>query len=320
MKESDFVNRYSTDWENLNAMTIKIESHGINKLSSTEVREFLRLFRSCSRNLAYIRTHYPESSIVNQLNSLLAKSHNMTYAVKKFNPSGVLQYIKKGFPEYLKEDRIFVILSFGIFLTGFLLSMILTMADTSNARYFLPEMMIKGVGNTNAGTANQWNYPLMSGQIMANNITVSLKAFVYGITLGIGTVYILFANGLILGSLTALIYAGGNPLVYWSLILPHGVIELTAIFISGAAGLILGYRMLIPGKYSRRHSFVCGAKQAVSLIFGVILMLAAAAVIEGFFTPLNIPAALKLIFASTTAVLLAAYIAVPYKVKNNKFQ
>jgi uncharacterized membrane protein SpoIIM required for sporulation len=91
------------------------------------------------------------------------------------------------------------------------------------------------------------------------------------------------------------------------LILPHGIIELTAIFISGAAGLIIAKHLLLPGQYSRKDSLIAGTKQAVSLLAGVVILLIIAGLIEGFFTPLNISPISKLSFAALTAILLAAY-------------
>jgi uncharacterized membrane protein SpoIIM required for sporulation len=150
---------------------------------------------------------------------------------------------------------------------------------------------------------------------MFNNISVSLRAFVFGITLGLGTIYVLFMNGALLGALTALMYMYGSPKHYWSLILPHGVIELTAIFISGAAGLIIAKSILLPGEFTRKHSLIKGAKKAVSLVMGVVLMLVVAGIIEGFFTPLAISENVKLAFAAVTAIILAIYFTVPYLIK-----
>lgn len=312
MNEADFIKKHSASWESLRTMAAKIDAHGISKLSSQEVKEFMGLFRACSRHLACARTHFPQSPVCKYLNSLVGKSHNMTYGVQKFNPSAIIKYFKKDFPEYLKEERIYILVSAGIFLCGFILSLFLTLYKNGNASYFLPDAFIKGAQGPKADGSGAWNYPLMSGSIMINNISVALRAFAFGITLGLGTVYILFYNGLILGSLTALIYSGGAPFTYWSLILPHGITELTAIFISGGTGLCLGCSILFPGKYSRKHSAILGAKRAVLLISGVVFMLIIAAIIEGFFTPLNISPMIKLLFALTTLVLLSCYFALPY--------
>jgi uncharacterized membrane protein SpoIIM required for sporulation len=315
LKEEQFIKTNTNTWRELEGFSIAINKKGVKSLPSNEVKKFLSTFRLCSHHLAYARTHYPDSSVVNYLNSLISKCHSHIYAVKRTSPSQLFKYIGYEFPTLLKEHKWFVLSSFAFFAFGVLLSLILVLGNTDNANIFLPAAMIESVKSGTAGGGGQWNYPLMSSYIMFNNISVSLRAFVFGITLGLGTIYVLFMNGALLGALTALMYMYGNPKHYWSLILPHGVIELTAIFISGAAGLIIAKSMLLPGEFTRKHSLINGAKKAVSLVMGVIFMLVIAGIIEGFFTPLDISENVKLVFAAVTAIILAVHFTVPYLVK-----
>lgn len=314
MKEEQFIEINSNMWKELEYLYSTINKKGIKSLSDLDIKRFLHIFRKSSHDLAYARTHYSKSSVVIYLNSLVGKCHSHVYAVKKISPGNLVKYITYGFPKLLKEYRWYVLLSFGFFAAGLIISLLLVLLNTDNANIFLSQSMIDGIKSGKSG-GGQWNYPLMSSEIMTNNIGVSLKAFALGITLGIGTIYVLFFNGAMLGSLTALVYLYGNPTSFWSLILPHGIIELTAIFIAGAAGLIIAKHILLPGEYTRKSSLVVGAKKAVSLIIGVVFMLIIAGIIEGFFTPLNITPAIKLLFAAITAVILAIYFSVPYMVK-----
>ena len=314
MKEEQFIKLNSDTWRELETLSTIINKKGLKILPSKNVKEFLSIFRKCCQHLAYARTHYPSSSVVSYLNSLINKCHSHVYATKKISPGILFKYITQDFPKLLKEYRWFTICATSFFAVGVLLSMILVLVNVDNSSIFLPENLIATIKSGKSG-GGQWNYPLMSSYIMVNNISVSLKAFVMGITLGIGTAYVLFSNGALLGALTALVYTYGNPMNYWSLILPHGIIELTAIFISGAAGLIIAKSILLPGEYSRRHSLIRGAKESISLIIGIIFMLIIAGIIEGFFTPLNISAISKLIFAAITGVILILYFSIPYLIK-----
>ncbi|HEY5563235.1 MAG TPA: stage II sporulation protein M [Clostridiaceae bacterium] len=314
MREELFIEVNSNIWRELESQYNKINKKDIKSFSSLEVKQFLHNFRLCSHHLAYARTHYPKSKVVAYLNSLVGKCHSHVYAVKKISPEYLLHYIAYGFPRLLKEYRWYILSSFGFFAIGALLSLLLVLIDPNNAGIFLPQDMIKGIKSGNLG-GGQWNYPLMSSEIMTNNITVCLKAFALGITLGIGTIYVLYSNGAMLGSLTALVYFYGNPTKFWSLILPHGLIELSAIFIAGAAGLIIAKYILLPGEYTRKSSLIAGSKKAVSLIIGVAFMLIIAGIIEGFFTPLNIYSSTKLIFAAISGVILIIYFSIPYILK-----
>lgn len=316
MVEEQFISKHSISWSQLEELSEHINQKSLKALPSEDVQRFLHLFRQCSHHLAYARTHYPKSSVVTYLNSLTAKCHSHVYAVKKVPVRELSAYITYGYPKLLKESGYFILGAFGIFAAGFVLSLIMVLLNEGNASLFLPQDIADSIRSGKAG-GGYWNHPLMSSYIMVNNISVSLKAFVFGITLGIGTLYVLFANGTMLGSLTGLVYLYSDPLNYWSLILPHGIFELTAIFISGAAGLVLAKSILLPGDYLRRHSLVSGAKKAVALMGGVVLLLVIAGIIEGFFTPLMIAAQWKLLFAFITLIVLSVYFAMPYFIKKS---
>ncbi|QTL98314.1 stage II sporulation protein M [Iocasia frigidifontis] len=311
MQESKFIKKYSATWEKLESLSSIINKKGVKSLSSKQVKDFLNIFKQCSHHLAYTRTHYPNSNIVSYLNNLVSKGHSHVYTVKKSSFRNFKNYIFSGFPELLKKNRIYLLGSLGFFTLGIIISFLFVLYKPEQAYLFLPGDLVESIKANKLG-GGEWNYPLMSSYIMINNITVALRAFVLGITLGLGTIYVLFFNGTMLGALTALVYLYADPIKYWSLILPHGIIELSAIFISGAAGLIIAKSILLPGKYSRKHALIAASKQAVSLVIGVVFMLIIAGIIEGFFTPLDISNHLKLLFAAITAIILSIYCSIPY--------
>jgi uncharacterized membrane protein SpoIIM required for sporulation len=193
-------------------------------------------------------------------------------------------------------------------------SYIMVRMDNNFAGYFLPQEIASRTDWSNKQASfTKESFPITSSYIMVNNIMVSVKAFTYGIAAGIGTFYIVLTNGAMLGALTALVANHTtNLLYYWALILPHGVIELTAIFISGGVGLSLGKSILIPGEYSRVNSLIQAAKKSAAFIPGIVLMLILAGLIEGFFTPLPILPEYKLGFALLTLILLSGYFSLPY--------
>jgi uncharacterized membrane protein SpoIIM required for sporulation len=314
LKQEQFIKTNSEVWKELEGFSAIINKKGIKALSSHEVKRFLHVFRQSSHHLAYARTHYQSDSVVSYLNSLVGKCHSHVYTVKKSSLRELWDYIIYGFPTLLRQYKGVVTAAFGFFMLGALLSFIAVLYNPENAYLFLPPGYVEAIKGGHEG-GGQWNYPLMSSYIMVNNIKVSLLAFVLGITLGLGTIYVLVINGALLGALTGIVYLYGNPVSYWSLILPHGVIELCAIFIAGGGGLMIAKAMLLPGEHSRGHSLIKGAKQAVSLVVGIIFMLIIAGIIEGFFTPLEIAPSLKLIFAAFTAVISTLYFSVPYLIK-----
>lgn len=312
--EQQFIKVNTNTWRELEDLSLKINKKGIKSLNSNEVKTFLHQFRQSCHHLAYARTHYPQSNMISYLNALITKCHSHIYAVKKVSPLSFFKYLGYEFPALIREYKWYVLSSIGFFLVGFIVSLLLVFNNIDNTKFFLPSNIVDGIKHTKTG-GGDWNNPLMSSYIMVNNITVSLKAFVMGITLGIGTIYVLFFNGAMLGALTGVIYRYGNSINFWSLILPHGLIELSAIFIAGAGGFIIAKNLLLPGEYTRMHALIKGSKQAISLLIGVIFMLIIAGIIEGFFTPLKIPELSKLIFAGITGSALIVYFSIPYIIK-----
>jgi uncharacterized membrane protein SpoIIM required for sporulation len=187
---------------------------------------------------------------------------------------------------------------------------ILTAMNPENSYAFMPPEFIENIRDESNGVPDM-NALVDSSAITTNNIQVCFNSFALGVTLGIGTIYILFYNGLILGCLGGLTLIKGQSAFFWSLIVPHGVPELFAIFVCGAAGLILGYSLINPGKMSRKDALITRGKEAVQLVLGCIPILVIAGVIEGFFTPLNIDYAYKYTFAALALVVLVLYLILP---------
>jgi uncharacterized membrane protein SpoIIM required for sporulation len=143
---------------------------------------------------------------------------------------------------------------------------------------------------------------------MTNNLSVSFMAFAAGITGGLGTLYLLFFNGIMIGVIGTACATYGMSVPLWSFVSPHGVLELPAIFIAGGAGLRMARSLLFPGMLSRRDSLSIGGTEAVRLLVGVIPMLIVAGTIEAFFSPSSAPVWLKFTAAGVLFALLIAYL------------
>jgi uncharacterized membrane protein SpoIIM required for sporulation len=154
--------------------------------------------------------------------------------------------------------------------------------------------------------------PAFSGMIAANNIRVAILAFAMGITFGFGTAYVLITNGMAIGTIFGVCRAYGLDSRLLSFVAPHGVLELSAIFISGAGGLMLAKALLFPGQYRRVDALKLAARPAFSLFGGCIPLLLIAGTIEGFISPrTDIPPEAKYAISLATAICLLLYLFVP---------
>src|SRR5690606_34607252 len=132
-----------------------------------------------------------------------------------------------------------------------------------------------------------------SSKILTNNLAVSFAAFAMGMTAGVGTAWMMLFNGLLMGVVSVACVRAGLGVSLWSFVAPHGALELPAIFIAGGAGLLLGRALVNPGTLPRRDALRLRGGAAVRLVLGVIPLLIIAGVIEGFVSPVDVPAIVK---------------------------
>jgi uncharacterized membrane protein SpoIIM required for sporulation len=182
------------------------------------------------------------------------------------------------------------------------------------ARLFIPEMLRDGIGDRLERTGDLHALtsaiaPLISAGITANNLQVALVAFAGGVTFGALTAYALVVNGLLIGALAGAFDKAGGSLYFWSLIVPHGSLEIPAIVLAGGAGLVMGRALLSPGDLPRSSALRAASPDALRLLLGTVPLFVIAGFIEAFVTPLPVPEALKLALGALLAALLLAYLA-----------
>ncbi|MCL1885079.1 MAG: stage II sporulation protein M [Defluviitaleaceae bacterium] len=313
MNETAFVAKNEDNWKALEDFNNRLAKYGgIKKAGTEEVREFARLFRLAGFNLAYAKTHYPTGTTVTYLNRLVGISHNFFYVRERGSFSEIKEYFFHTLPGVVRETYRYWVAAMAVFAFGLMFAGFYVAGDTTRLGEIMPAGMAAGFTPGETPTLGEgiehWDGSFMSAFFITNNTTVAFNAFAWGLLAGIGSLFILFYNGLIVGGLFGFFHAeGADLLVAYSLVLPHGIIELGAIFLAGGGGLMMGKGILLPGEFTRRHSLVFHAKTAVKLIPLIVIMLVIAAFIEGFFTPLPISPWLKIIFAAFTGIVMIAY-------------
>lgn len=279
------------------------------RLTPDEAAELARLYRLAASDLAVARRTQPDTGTARYLNDLVMRAHSRLYARQRAPLSGVWAFLGERFPALVREHRRLFALATALFFLGTIIGFVAVMWDPNLSEALVPESMREHLAHPLDGElAPGSESAALSTQIFLNNIQVGMLAFGLGLTFGLGTTYVLILNGLMLGALAAVYRQAAMDIPFWATILPHGVIELTAIFLSGAAGFILSGALIKPGNLPRRQALAKAAPAAVGLMLGTIPMYIVAGLIEGFITPRGIPYGLKLGFAALTGVAMIPYL------------
>ncbi|HUK90162.1 MAG TPA: stage II sporulation protein M [Blastocatellia bacterium] len=306
----NFLQSRQQKWKRLEDLTLKASQVRLRRLTGEEVREFGRLYRRTAADLAIAREEVKDKRLINYLNHLVGRAHGAIYRSESSGFAGILTFFRYDFPAAFRATFKYTLASFLIFLAGGVFAFVASTADENFADRVMPGVRQQIAGHQNwTERVNDAN-PLMSTSIQTNNITVTFFAFAGGVTAGLATFYVLLENGLMVGLIIALCI----KYRFWEIPLfmaGHGVIELTAIFIAGGAGLMIGKALLIPGDLKRVDALVKNGLTAVKLVLGCVPMLLIAGFIEGFISPAHVPAYFKIAVSAASAIALTAYFLKP---------
>jgi len=313
---NQFLQRRQAQWSRLEMLLERVEGGGLPSLAPAEIREFGVLYRRASSDLLSARAKTANAEVLEYLNDLVARGYAQVYRTRRYEVRDLWTFLRADFPRLVRRQIRYVALAGAITLVAALFGFAAQRADPAAGYFLLPPQLVRSLPAAREQLRRQPGHLLgpnemasAAGRILTNNIGVAFMAFAGGITLGIGTVAALLFNGFLLGVVAAIVGRADTATTFWALILPHGIIELTAIFIAGAAGPMIGGALLAPGRRSRRDALIERGREAVLLVLGTIPMFICAGLIEGFITPpAQIPPFVKLAFAGVTAVLLVAYL------------
>ena len=250
-----------------------------------------------------MRSRFQDPDLTAYLNRVVATAHGALYGAHPRSARQVVRFFGSRYRQAARQTAPFVLVA-AVIVVVVTASTYLWVANSREARAgILPAAVQQAAQRAHGPNPNLPPAPALSSFIFLNNVQVTVLSFVGGITLGLWTLWVVIQNALLLGGLGGAAQAAGNAGNFWPLILPHGLLELTAICIGAGAGLRMGWSVIDPGDRPRTVSLVTESRDAVIAALGVIPALALAAFIEGFITPSGITAWVKISLGVVVALV-----------------
>jgi uncharacterized membrane protein SpoIIM required for sporulation len=312
--ERTFIANKQNQWQDLTAIVARVKGFGLRRLPVTDLARLGSLYRRTSADLAYARTQRATPELIYYLNELVGDAHGVLY-VEHSGKSLILSlrdFFVYDLPDTLRRRMPFTAAAFLLTVAGILLAYFMVRHDPSTQSLFVPAQFRDSVDAWKQGFADKGDIPagegaIFSSSLMTHNTFVGILAFATGITLLI-PFYLMLDNGFIMGALIAIVQPTGYLRSMWPGLAPHGVCELSAIFICGGAGFLIGWSLISPGRYTRRDALIANGRDALIMMCGAVPLFVIAGIIEGNVSHSSLPHWAKYTLAAVQFIALLAYI------------
>jgi uncharacterized membrane protein SpoIIM required for sporulation len=289
-----FEQLYQDEWAELEVLLDRVigrQGHKPSRRFDVPGDRVAVLYRRACEHLALARARAYPPYILDRLERLTSEAHQVIYHRRVFGAQRLREMIAHEFPRAVRRDAAYVWAAAAAFLLPTLIvgllvywraELILAVVspDTASAFEDMYSPAAESIGRArNADT--DW---IMFGYYIRNNIGVSFQCFAGGIFAGLGSLFFLAYNGAFAGALAGYLTERGLSSTFYSFVVTHSAFELTAIVLSGAAGLRIGHAWLAPGRLTRVESLVAAARETAIILYGVIGLLVIAAAVEAFWS------------------------------------
>ncbi|QCR22685.1 stage II sporulation protein M [Pontibacter sp. SGAir0037] len=299
MREAAFIKQNRPKW--------KLYETDITSNPDILAERFIEL----TDDLSYARTFYPESEMTAYLNNLTGKFHQAIYKNKKEKGNRFAEFWKYRLPFLVAQHHRQLLYAFLIFAVACFIGALSAALDDTFVRLILgDEYVNRTLAYIESGDPmavyKQSGETEMFLMITFNNIKVAFLAFVFGVFFSIGTFWVIFQNGIMLGAFQYFFYKQGLLLTSVLTIWIHGTLEISAIILAGCAGFVMGNSLLFPKTYSRLTSFKKGARNGLKIVVGLVPIFITAGFLEGFVTrhtEMPMPLSIGIILISAVFIL-----------------
>ena len=309
MNLSDFTGARSAAWDDFQGDLQRARGRP-ERLGTDGALEFGRRYRAVTADLAYARRRFQGDPVVARLERLVAEGAQAIYGRRQRSGSP-LEFMLSGYWRLISERRGPLAAAALTTVASTVLAALWGMHDPAAAIGLVPGVFKRAAQvHVHAIPGGATALAATAGSIFTHNIQVTFLAFAGGLLLGVGSLWILAYNGLLLGALAGITIQAGNFSVFLRYVVPHGILELSCFTVAGAAGIRLGWALIDPGWLTRGEALRRQARPAVAMIIGAAPCLVVAGLTEGFVTPraLPLPAALAVGLALGAAFWALIYV------------
>jgi len=317
LKSAAFRAEREASWRQLEALLWRLQRHGLAGLSAIDLARLPVLYRATLSSLSVARAISLDRNLLEYLETLSARAYLAVYGTRRHLGEAVWDFFARRFPRAVRNYRWHLALAGLLLALGTAAGCALTQADSERFYGFVGSAMAQGRGPTSSteslravlydreGAARMLKTFAMF--LFSHNSQVGLLAFAIGAAGAIPAALLLFMNGLGMGAFAALYRSRGLSLDFWGWILPHGVTELTAVALCGAAGLVVGGALIFPGREERLAGLARRGREAGVLVLGAVAMFFVAGLIEGLFRQLVHSVPIRYSVAAVSAAVWIAY-------------
>ena len=306
MTEQRFIQQNRVKWQEFENIVAASKKADPDRLSE--------LYIEVIDDLSYARTHYPRSKVVTYLNQIATKAHKMIYGTRRETWQRIIRLFKEDVPRVAQRESHYAVWSTIIFVGAIALGWLSTAIEPEFPRAVMGEEYVnQTLENIDSGDPMAVYDSMQRGSMFAhiavNNVRVAFLMFIVGLAGGLPTVLLLLYNGVMVGAFLSFFAQRDLFNIAFTTIFLHGAIELFAIVIAGACGLMIGAKWLFPGTFPRMYRLINSAKESLVIMAGVIPFIITAALIESFVTRLyqDMPGILRIIIVISTFAVMFWY-------------
>lgn len=315
-RQEQFTQRHETLWNNFEAL---LDYQALSRFKRRKVDkpndlDLPTVYRQVCQHYALANSRMYSPILVNRLNHLVVRGHQALYSSHSQFFRSILGFFAAEFPALVRREWKIMSIASALFYVPFFAMIILlqmhpelvySVMDVEQAR--MMESMYDPANSSLGRERDSGSDIEMFGHYIRNNTGIGFQVFAGGMLYGIGTLFFLLFNGIFIGAVAGHLTQIGYVDTFWGFVLGHGSFELTAIVISGAAGLKLAQALILPGRKSRIRALIDSGKVAIKIMYGAATLFILAAFVEAFWSSMPLPVTIKYSVAAFLWALVFIY-------------